>query len=806
MMERAEQPASGEPIQAGMPAASVQEELQRILASPTFLNARRPSQFLRFVVEGTLAGEDRIKEYLIGVEVFDRSQEYDPKDDPVVRIEAGRLRKKLAEYYAGPGANDTIIIDLPKGGYVPVFYERPATAGAGKTESEIGREPASPARDGVPRGRNRGFRRILVVAAILAAIVIGGGLYHRSYGIRKLTDKDTIVVTDFTNTTGDEVFDDTLKTALLVALKQSPFLNVLPEGKIARTLKLMTLPANTKLTADVARELCVRANSKAYIAGAIASLGGEYVLQLKAVDCPSGHTLAEQEGAAASRDKVLDVLGHAASRLRVELGESLNTVQRFDTPLIEVTTPSLEALKAFSLGHRTLLEKGEAAALPYHLRAIELDPRFAVAYRAAGADYEGMGEVARANEYYTKAFQLQEHLSEFEKLLIATVYYTNVTGELDKAATTYQEEIQSYPNYPAYVGLGLVYNEEGQHEKAAEAYREQLRLTPDSVIVYGNLASSLLALQRLDEAQQTVQQAQARSLDDFVLRQMRYALAFLAGDSSAMAEQQQWFAGKPEENSGFSLAADTEAYSGHLRKARALTKQAVDSAIHADSKETGALRLENAAVRETAFGNMAVAKQAAAAGLKLDPESAGVAAEAALAFAMMGDEPQARSLANDLNKRFPVHTQMQFLLLPPVRAQLALNARNPGQAIKDLQASVPPIEFAVNPFVVSTSCLYPSYIRGEAYLAAGDGSAAAREFQKILDHSGIVWNCWTGALAHLGVARANALESKALQGAEADAARARALAAYQDFFKLWKDADPNVPIHIAAKAEYAKLQ
>jgi tetratricopeptide (TPR) repeat protein len=806
MKEMPDQIACGDATQVPMPAASVQEELQRILASSTFLNARRPSQFLRFIVEGTLAGEDRLKEYLIGVEVFDRPQDYDPKDDPVVRIEAGRLRKKLAEYYAGPGANDSIVIELPKGGYVPVFYERPATIEPEQTEAERGRQTTSPARGGTHHGRSKWFRKILMVAGVLAAIVIGGGLYHRSYGIKKLTEKDTILLADFSNTTGDEVFDDTLKTALLVALKQSPFLNVLPDGKVAKTLKQMTLPANTRLSGEVARQLCQRAESKAYIAGAIANLGSEYVLQLKAVDCQSGRTLTEQQGTAASRDKVINVLGHAASRLRFALGESLNTVQRFDTPLAEATTPSLEALKAFSLGRKALNEKGEAAALPYHLRAIELDPRFAVAYRAAGVDYGGMGEEGRAMEYYAKAFQLRDRAGGLEKLMITTIYYENVTGELDKSAETYQEQIQSYPNLPAYTGLGVVYDEEGENEKAAEAYRKQIRLAPDSVIGYGNLTLALLALQRLDEARHTIQQAQARGLDDFVLREAQYALAFIAGDSSTMDQQQKWLEGKQEENNGLSLQSDTEAYVGHLEKARELTKRAVDSAMHADSKETGAIWLENAAIREAAFGNIAAARRAAAAGRKLDPESAGVSAEAALAFAMAGDGAQSKSLVGDLNQRFPLHTQIQSLLLPPVRAQLALNKKNPGEAIKDLQAASPPIEFAIIPFLVNASCLYPTYIRGEAYLAAGEGSAAASEFQKILDHNGIVWNCWTGALAHLGVAQANAIEAKALQGAEADAARARALAAYRDFLKLWKDADPNVPIYKAAKAEYAKLQ
>jgi tetratricopeptide (TPR) repeat protein len=805
MKEMPDPIACRESIQARMPAASVQEELRRILASPTFLNARRPSQFLRFIVEGTLAGEGRLKEYLIGVEVFDRPQDYDPKDDPVVRIEAGRLRKKLAEYYAGPGANDAIIIDLPKGGYVPVFCERPATIEPEKTEAEGGhstlREPNE-----APRWRNKWFKKILAVAGVLAAIVIGGGLYYRSYGIKKLSEKDTILLADFTNTTGDEVFDDTLKTALLVALKQSPFLNVLSEGKVTKTLKQMTLPANTKLTGEVARQLCLRADSKAYIAGAIASLGSEYVLQLKAVDCQSGRTLTEQQGSAESRDRVLDVLGHAASRLRVALGESLNTVQRFDTPLVEATTPSLEALKAFSLGRRALNEKGEAAALPYHLRAIELDPRFAVAYRAAGVDYGGMGETGRANEYYAKAFQLRDRAGGLEKLMITTIYYENVTGELNKSAETYQEEMQSYPNMPAYTGLGVVYNEQGENEKAAESYREQIRRNPESVIGYGNLTLALLALQRLDEAQHTIQQAQARGLDDFVLREARYALAFIAGEPLIMSQQQKWLEGKQEENNGLSLESDTEAYVGHLAKARELTKRAVDSATHADSKETGAVWLENGAIREAAFGKIAAARQSAAAGRKLDPESAGVSAEAALAFAMAGDKSQAKSLLQDLNQRFPLHTQMQSILLPPARAQLALNDRNPAEAIKDLQPASPPIEFAVIPFLVNPSCLYPTYVRGEAYLAAGQGSDAAGEFQKILDHSGIVWNCWTGALAHLGVARANVLEAKSLEGAEADAARARALAAYKDFLELWKDADPDVPIYKAAKAEYAKLQ
>jgi eukaryotic-like serine/threonine-protein kinase len=371
-----------------------------------------------------------------------------------------------------------------------------------------------------------------------------------------------------------------------------------------------------------------------------------------------------------------------------------------------------------------------------------------------------MGELGRASDYFTKAFQLREHASEREKLVITADYYANVTGELEKAAQTYQEWIASYPqDYRPYLELGNVHSTQGQHEKAAEEYRQSLSLLPGSVGPYGNLANSLLALQRLDEARQTIQQAQERKLDNIVLHDALYALAFVRGDSSAMAEQQQWFAGKPEENVGLSLASDTEAYAGHLGKARELTKRSVDSAIRNDSKENGAIWLENAAVREAAFGNLTQAKQSADEGLKLVPTSQGVEVEATFAYAMAGDTARAESLAEDLNKRHPLDTQMQSLWLPTIHAQQALNQKNPTAAITSLQPALPPIEYGQIAFVANVSCLYPTYVRGEAYLANGQGKEAAAEFQKILDHSGIVWNCWTGALARLGVARANALEA-----------------------------------------------
>jgi tetratricopeptide (TPR) repeat protein len=644
----------------------------------------------------------------------------------------------------------------------------------------------------------------IAVSVALVTLLLAGGIYYRSRQSKQLTDKDTVVLANFVNSTGDAIFDDTLKTALTVSLRQSPFLNVLSDSQVVKTLQLMTRPTGTKLTPEVARELCERVGSKAYIASAIGSLGSEYVLGLKAVNCRSGDTLAEQQVTAASKEKVLDALGEAASKLRGELGESLATVHRFDVPLSEATTSSLEALKEYS---KATGERDPAAALPYDQRSVELDPNFAMGYRAVGADYQSLGEVGRASEYFIKAFQLRQRASARERLAITADYYSNVTGELGKAAQTYQEEIENYPRQSGGYGLlATMYGAQGQYEKAADFTKQAVRLAPNSLGMYDNLASYTLALQRFDETRQIIQEAQGRKLDDYILHNALYAMAFFGNDSAAMAEQQHWYAGEPEfENYGLALASDTEAYAGHLGKARELTKRAVDAAVRVDSKESGAIWLANAALEQAAYGNPAEARQSAAEALKLVPTSQGVEVEAALAFAMAGDTARAESLGQDLGKRFPLDTQIQSLWLPAIQAQLALDKKNPAVALNALQAASP-IELGQILFLTNVSCLYPTYIRGDAYLAAGQGGAAAAEFQKILDHSGIVWNCWTGALAHMGVARANALQSRTSQGADADAARVRALAAYKDFLTLWKDADPDIPIMKEAKAEYARLR
>jgi tetratricopeptide (TPR) repeat protein len=642
------------------------------------------------------------------------------------------------------------------------------------------------------------LRKILVAAAaILAAAVFAVTLYYPSHHAMALNEKDTVVLADFANSTRDPVFDDTLKETLSIALRQSPFLNVLSDAKVTSTLQQMTRPSDTQLGPEVAREVCLRAGSKAYIEGGITALGTQYVLALNAVNCQSGDTLAQEQATAAAKEQVLNALGNAAARLRRELGESLATVQKFDVPLSQATTPSLDALKAFSLGARAGLRKSTTQSIAYYQQAIQLDPNFAAAYRGLAGGYASLAETGRASQYLGKAFELRHHASEREKLAIAADYYRFVSGELDKAVQTYQEWIENYPREDAaYNSLAITYASLGQYEKAADASRQARRLAPDVGGPYMNLGNSLLALQRLAEAKQTEETALTLQLDDYILRNELYAVAFLNGDSRSLAEQQAWFQKQPDfEHFGLSLNSDTEAYSGHLRKARELTRHAVNSAVRADSRENAAIWQTNASLREAAFGDKTEARRSAAEAHRLERNSQGVQLEATLALAMAGDTKRADSMARELDRRFPVDTQVQSLWLPTIQAQLALNRNNPASALEHLQTATG-MDFAQIQFVNNLSCLYSVYMRGQADLAEGQGGAAAAEFQKILDHGGIVWNCWTGALARLGLARAYKLSG--------DQNKARF--AYEDFLALWKDADPDVPILKEAKTEYAELK
>jgi len=666
-----------------------------------------------------------------------------------------------------------------------------------KRDTETGRVAAvSSAAVPTVSGGSKKIWAILALAVLVAALV-GGGLYWRSRQAPKLTEKDSIVVGDFANSTGDPIFNDTLKQALGVSLRQSPFLNVLSDDRVASTLKMMTRPPDTVLTPDVARELCQRADGKAYITGSIASLGNQYVVGLKAVNCLNGDVLAQEQATAAGKEKVLDSLGEAATKLRSQLGESLASVQKFDTPLAQETTPSLEALKAMTMGQQTEREKGTLAALPFFQRAIELDPNFASAIEGVGIMYGNLGQTARSNEYLAKAFTMRDRASEREKLHIASSYYSSVTGELDKAIETYREWEDSYPrDWVPYGNLAVVYVGEGKYEESMEQSRKAIGLNPDNVFGYENLGGNLMALNRFAEAQKTFAEAESRKLDDDALHANRYGLAFLQGDRKEMAAQAGWYSGRPEsEHVILSLESDTEAYAGHLGEARQLTQRAVQSAVRADNKAAAAMWQLDGAWREAAFGYPQEGKRQAEGALALAPDSPDAQELAAIILAWTGDVARAQSLAQDLAKQFPLHTLIQTYWLPAIQAQIALAGKDAATAIKRLQVAAP-LDLGQAGFAANGSCLYGVYLRGEANLTAGDGRAAAADFQKIIDNGGLVWNCAPGALAHLELGRAYAMAGDKI----------KAKGAYQDFLTLWKDADSDIPVLQEAKAEFAKLQ
>jgi Flp pilus assembly protein TadD len=601
------------------------------------------------------------------------------------------------------------------------------------------------------------------------------------------------VLADFTNTTGDPVFDDALKQALAVDLSQSPFINVLSDRRLSETLRLMGRSPGERVTREVAQEICLRTGSKALLTGSISSLGSQYLVGLEAVNCGTGDTLAKEEATASRKEDVVKALSSVTTTLRTKLGESLASVQKFDVP-IEATTPSLEALKTFSMGVTTQAGKGDAEAIPFFKRAIEIDPNFAMAYARLGISYANLGQPSMALANLEKAYGLRDRVSAREKLHI-TADYAYATGELEKEAQTYLLWIQSYPRDAIpHINLGANSIALGQYEKALGENKEGIRLEPINSAGMGNLAQGYLAMNRLADAKATFEQARARNLDGVGVRLWMYSLAFLEGDSAQMEQQLVWSAGKPgSEDPLLSAQSDTEAYYGHLAKARDFSRRAVDSAVRADSKETAALWQVNAALREAEFGNPAEAKKGMTAAMALAP-GRDIKVEAALIFARTGDSAGAKAMIQELEKNNPSNTVLKLYWVPTLNAAIELNGENAAQALVFLEAAAP-YELGEPPPATQGS-LYPVYLRGEAYLQEHKGNEAAAEFQKILNHRGIVGNFFTGALAHLGLGRAYAMSG--------DAAKSRA--AYQEFFTLWKDADPDIPILKEAKAEYAKLQ
>jgi serine/threonine protein kinase/tetratricopeptide (TPR) repeat protein len=633
-----------------------------------------------------------------------------------------------------------------------------------------------------------------IAVGIVAAMAVAGWLYDTRRA-HALSESDTVVLADFTNKTGDAVFDDTLRQGLAVQLEQSPFLSLISDQRARQTLQLMGKSADTKLTPEIARELCERTASKAFLSGTISSMGSQYVMGIKAVNCQTGDTLSQEQVIANSKEQVLPALGQAATKLRERLGESLKTVQKLATPIEQATTPSLDALQAYSLGRSTMLAQGNfAAAVPLFQHAIQLDPNLAMAYASLGTTYHNLGEKELASENTRRAYELRAKVSERERFYIESHYYHFVTGDLEKAKQVYGLWLQTYPREAVPpTNLGVVQQSLGQYEKSLEDFRQAIRLAPNDVVNYGNLVTALVNLNRVKEAKAAATEAAAKKLDSPDLRVALYQLAFLQSDEVAMSEQVQWAAERPGDDSVLLYyQADTAAYYGQLNKARELSRQAVAAADRAGRKERAAASEAAAGLREALFGNGAEAKRFAANALK-HSNGRDVQFIAGLALAMVGDREKAVEMADALKSHYPDDTIVQFNYLPTIYAQIALDDRDPARALEFLKNAVP-YELGLAGSSTYSTYLYPVYIRGQAFLAARDGAAAAAEFQKILNWPGVVSDEPIGALAHLGLARA-----RAMNGETADARTS-----YNNFLTLWKNADSGFPFLAAVQAEAPK--
>ena len=708
-------------------------------------------------------------------------------------VNISALRRALGEALGGQQYIETV----PKRGYrfvaavteslddgKPLPSVQTSGIQQGDPLSEVAPAPAPPA-------RVRGWW-LLAAGLLLVAMLVSLVLVFRSPA--QLTDKDVIVLADFTNTTGDSVFDDALRQGLSSQLEQSPFLNLLSDERIAQTLSLMAQPKDSRLTHERAREVCQRTASAAVLNGTIAQIGTQYLLTLKAINCSNGESLGSAQEQAPDKDHVLDALGKVASRIRNQLGESLASVEKYDAPAENVTTPSLEALKAYSLGRQTMVVKSDyAASIPLFQRAINLDPNFAMAYARMATSYSSLNETLRAAESIRRAYQLRKRVSEREEFYITEHYELFVTGNLEAARRVDELSAQTYPRDTSFTNLGIIYSELGDYDKALVAFENALRFNAETGYRYANLMGGYLQLDRLDEAKATAQEAQRRHIDYPEIHLNLYWVAFLQHDTDAMEREAAGMMGKSgHEDQMLNYEADTALYAGHLARARVLTRHAMDAARKADETEAPAVYLADAAVREALVGNGDVAKLQARAALAIS-NSRDAEALSAIALELAGDSTQASRLAGDLAKRFPQDTIVQSHYLPAIHAEELLRKNDYGKAIEAL-ATAASHELGGN-LETLNFVLFPVYLRGKVYLAAKQGAPAAAEFQKILDHPGVARSETIGALAHLELGRAFALSG--------DNANART--AYQEFLTLWKDADPDIPILIQARAEYSKL-
>jgi eukaryotic-like serine/threonine-protein kinase len=693
-----------------------------------------------------------------------------------------QLRKALGDRAQG----SLYIVTVPGRGYRFAGEVHQATASA-ETEDDLIVQSHSRSHV-VIENRTRSRIRWRVVGSLAAMVVLGAGIYWRWHRSPKLTTKDTIVVGDFANSTGDPVFDGALKPALTIALHQSPFLNIFSDSKVNSTLRQMMKPSGTSLTKDVAQEVCQRDGGSAYIVGSIVRIGDTYMLGLQALNCQTGEVIAAQQTKATRKENVLAALGEAASALRHELGESLASVQKFDVPLQQATTSSLDALKAYSQAQRMATGGEDQAARLLFTRAVELDPNFALAYASLGVNYSNLGEANNAYPNLQKAFALRDRTTERERLYIEAAYYSNVSGEADRAIQTYHAWIQSYPQDPIpHARLASKYGTLGNYEEATTEMLNALKIEPDNAGDNGMLIGFYLAQERWEDAKRIERQAAARHLGGYVVREGRYYLAFLTNDEAVMHALLVGD-GQSSDYLLFGMQANTEAYDGHYGTSRDYCQRGMDYAKRNDDKELGAMWQARAAWREAEAENKDIARKDAQMALALS-SGLPVQSRAAMAFARAGDTAHAQELADGLDKQHPLDTMVQSYYLPSIRAAIWLDKHEPRKAIEALK-NAEAYELG------DTPDLYPAYLRGIAYLQGRQAKEASVEFQKLVDHPGIILNNVPGALARLQLARARDMAG------DKDGARK----SYRYFLNLWRDADPNLPILREAKAEYAKLQ
>jgi serine/threonine protein kinase/tetratricopeptide (TPR) repeat protein len=632
-------------------------------------------------------------------------------------------------------------------------------------------------------------KKSALVITLVALAVAASLFYFFSRKTAALTEKDTVVLADFINTTGDAVFDGTLKQALAVQLGQSPFFNILSDQQVRDALRFMGRSRDDRVTKDVAREICERQGIKAMLAGSISGLGSHYVITLEALNGHTGEAIAREQAEAESKEQVLKKLGDAATKLREKLGESLSSVQKFDAPVEQATTASLEALRAFSLGDEQRAKGNNSEAIPFYKRATELDPNFALAYARTAVMYFNLRQPESAAEFTEKAFALRERVSEHERLYIEARYYTDVLGDFDKTLEILEIWKRTFPrdNSP-WNNSALRANQLGQYEKAVEEARESVRLDPNFPNGYINLSVGFLGLNRFDEAKDVIDQAMSRRLDTTTYHTNLFAIAFVRGDSAGMQQQVEWGVGKPGESLMLNAQAQAAISSGQLRKAREFSGRAVDLAQRRDSKELAASHASSNLYAESAFGNCQQTKESIQRALSFARSRVSLK-NAALALAICGEVSDAQPLADELTRRFPKDTFVNATWLPTIQGAIETNRNNAAQAIQLLQA-------ASRDEMGTVAGLWPAYVRGLAFLQQRSGPHAMAEFQKILDHRGVVAVSPLYPLAHIGLARAAVLTG--------DNAKARK--AYQDFFALWKDADPDVPVLVEARKEYDKLK